>query len=154
MHFLHRLHQRRPQSYVFDGSRHFATPFSICCVFTPSHPFLELCATTSVKQWNRHYLRVEGHLRRPLFLRRQASMLNEKYRGTAWRAPDWGPRRARASNLTRDELLGCLQVLPGCVGYASTRPRVWHHNRFLCFFLRDGLSDFRVSRNMTGCFKL
>ncbi|CBJ29417.1 hypothetical protein Esi_0146_0032 [Ectocarpus siliculosus] len=42
--------------------------------------------------------------------RDRASTVNEKYRGTAWRAPDWGPRRARASNLTRDELLGCLQL--------------------------------------------
>ncbi|CAM9193530.1 unnamed protein product [Ectocarpus sp. 12 AP-2014] len=41
--------------------------------------------------------------------RDRASTLTEKYRGTAWRAPDWGPRRARASNITRDELLGCLQ---------------------------------------------
>ncbi|CAN0153711.1 unnamed protein product [Scytosiphon promiscuus] len=33
----------------------------------------------------------------------------EGYQGTAWRAPDWGPRRGRATNLGREELLGCLQ---------------------------------------------
>eukprot|EP00903_Cladosiphon_okamuranus_P018258 g16795.t2 len=41
--------------------------------------------------------------------RDKASNAAEGYRGTAWRAPDWGPRRARANNLSREELLDSLQ---------------------------------------------
>lgn len=51
----------------------------------------------------------------------QASNAAEGYRGTAWRAPDWGPRRACASNLSREELLGSLQVL--CASIHSHRKK-------------------------------
>ena len=41
----------------------------------------------------------------------QNRLANACFEGTAWRAPDWGPRRARARNLSREELLSSLQVL-------------------------------------------
>ncbi len=66
-----------------------------------------------------HYY-VDDPRNRVAFFRGQSAFISndqawkaaEGYEGTAWRAPDWGPRRARATNLSKEELLGSLQVCP------------------------------------------